>query len=112
MIEIHDVINRYNELALTNHLGQDSWRVMENGLRQNNLIFGERLLTTVLRPFFYTRRGWDYLRTRSEIMLDVFRKASDAMMIDADLRRQVHLMPIEEELIQIIQTGLEVMDNE
>jgi len=101
MIPIHDAINRYNELALTDHLGQDSWRMMKAGLIDKNLAFGDRLLTTVVRPFFYTPRGWNYLRERSETMLDVFRKASDAMMIDADLRRQVHLTPVEEELIQI-----------
>jgi len=101
MIEIHDVINHYNELALTDHLGQDSWRMMEAGLQQQRLIFGDRPLTTVVRPLFHTRRGWAYLRERSETMLEVFRKASDAMLDDAELRSQVHLTPLEEELIRI-----------
>ncbi|MCB0044146.1 MAG: hypothetical protein KDD92_01815 [Caldilineaceae bacterium] len=101
MLTIHDIINQYNELAMIDHLGQASWNIMEPRMRQNKLLFGERPLCTVVRPLFHTRRGWDYLSERTEILLNVFSKASEAMLADAELRAQVRLTPLEEELVRI-----------
>ncbi len=101
MIEIHNVINQYNELALVDDLGQDSWNVLDPLQREHKLVFGDRPLCTVVRPLFHTRRGWHYLTERTEILLSVFRKASEAMLDDPEIRRQVYLTPLEEELVQI-----------
>ncbi len=101
MIQVNAVINRYNELATTGSLGPDSWDVLLPGLRQRELIFGQRPLCTVLRPLFHTRRGWRYLCDRTELVLGVFRKLTDAMLADPALRAQVHLTPEEEVLIQL-----------
>lgn len=101
MNTINDIIDRYNELALTDNLGQDSWDVLATQQHEHKLIFGNRPLCTVVRPLFHTRRGWDYLRGRTELVLSVFRKLTDASLEDPDLRRQIRLTPVEEEMIAL-----------
>ena len=101
MYQINSIIDRYNELALTDNLGVDSWDVLAPSLHDNHLVFGGRPLCTVVRPLFHTRRGWNYLRERTELMLRVFGKLSEVSMADPALRAQVHLTPIEEEMIRL-----------
>lgn len=101
MIQINALIDHYNELALTDDLGAHSWDVLAPALHDHKLVFGNRPLCTVVRPLFHTRRGWDYLRYRTELMLQVFAKLTDAALADPSLRAQIHLTPMEEELIRL-----------
>lgn len=101
MIQVHSLIEQYNELALTDNLGADSWAQMVPAMQERKLIFGDRPLCTVLRPLFHTQRGWDYLCERTEIILGVFRKLTEAMLADPALRAQVALTPFEEEMITL-----------
>ena len=101
MLQIHSLIDRYNELSLTDNLGVDSWSVLAPGLHERKLVFGGRPLCSVLRPLFHTPRGWSYLSDRTALVLNVFRKVSEAMMATPELRAQVYLTPEEEELIQL-----------
>ncbi|MBW7885606.1 MAG: hypothetical protein H3C34_23845 [Caldilineaceae bacterium] len=94
-------IDTYHELCATGTLAQDSWDYLLPGLRARGLIFGDRPLTTVLRPLLYTGMDWHYVRWRSTVILGVFRKLADAMLGDPDLRAQVYLTEDEEELVQI-----------
>ena len=48
-----DAVDAYHEL-LTDDLGGESHRVLEEQLRQRGLFFGPRALCTVLRPRFLT----------------------------------------------------------
>ena len=56
MIEINSIIDGYNELALLDGLGQDSWDVLSPGLQTRKLVFGNRPLCNVVRPLFHTRQ--------------------------------------------------------
>lgn len=96
-----EIVARYNDLAQSGTLGQDTWSVLEPGLRERNLTFGGRPLCTVLRPLFHTRRGWNYLRHRTETVLSAFNKMSRIMMIDPSIRAQVYLTPDEEYLVTL-----------
>ena len=101
MFQITSLIDHYNELALTDNLGADSWDVLAPALQEHKVVFGNRPLCTVVRPLFHTRRGWDYLRHRTELILQVFAKLTDAALADPALRAQIHLTPMEEEMIQL-----------
>ena len=101
MIEINSIIDGYNELALLDGLGQDSWDVLSPGLQTRKLVFGNRPLCNVVRPLFHTRRGWEYLCEQTELILSVFNKLTQTSLADPALLRQVHLTPIEEELFKL-----------
>ncbi len=94
-------IDFYHELCTTGTLAQDAWGVLLPGLSARGLVFGDRPLTTVLRPLLHTGMDWHYLRWRSTVILGVFRKMAEALRDDPALRTQVYLTPEEEELIRI-----------
>ncbi|MBK8797872.1 MAG: hypothetical protein IPM07_16685 [Anaerolineales bacterium] len=94
-------IDIYHDLCTTGMLAQDSWDTLLPGLSARGLIFGDRPLTTVLRPLLHTGMDWHYLRWRSTVVLGVFRKMAEALLSNPALREQVYLTPEEEDLIQI-----------
>ncbi len=98
---VHAAIDYYHDLVHTGALAQDSWGVLEPGMRDRLLNFGGRPLCTVLRPMLQTEADYAYLGARTTLMLGIFNKASDAMMVDAALRAQMALTPDEEELVRI-----------
>jgi hypothetical protein len=75
--------------------------VLLPGLRERNLIFGQRPLCTVLRPMFHTPESYRYLTERTALTLSVFRKATAALLADPQLRAQLFLDQMEEELISL-----------
>jgi len=101
MLQINGLIDHYNEFAFTDDLGRESWDILSPTLSGRKLVFGDRPLCTAVRPLFHTRRGWHFLREHTELILSVFRKATEAMLEDQALRAQLHLTPAEEQFIQI-----------
>jgi hypothetical protein len=101
MSQRQNAIDVYHDLCTTGALAQDTWDVLLPGLSARGLVFGDRPLTTVLRPLLNTGMDWHYLRWRSTVVLGVFRKMAETLLDDPALRQQVYLTPEEEELIQI-----------
>lgn len=101
MSQRQQAIDLYHELSTSGSLAHDTWNVLLPGMSARGLVFGDRPLTTVLRPLLHTGMDWHYLRWRSTVILGVFRKMAEALRDDPALRTQVHLTPEEEELIQI-----------
>jgi hypothetical protein len=101
MTNLHAAINHYHDLCTTGTLAQQSWEVLLPGLRERNLIFGQRPLCTVLRPMFHTPESYRYLTERTALTLSVFRKATAALLADPQLRAQLFLDQMEEELISL-----------
>ncbi|GIV71108.1 hypothetical protein [Caldilinea sp.] len=101
MSQRQQAIDFYHALCTTGAMAQETWDVLLPGLSARGLVFGDRPLTTVLRPLFHTGMDWHYLRWRSTVTLGVFRKMAEAMLADPELRRQVRLTPEEETLIHI-----------
>jgi hypothetical protein len=99
MTNLQTAVNHYHDLALGGTLAQQSWDLMAPGMRERNLVFGERPLCTVLRPLFHTEENFRYLQARTALTLRVFRKLTQAMLADAKLRAQVYLTRDEEQLI-------------
>lgn len=101
MTSLHTAINHYHDLCTTGNLAQQSWEALYPGLGARNLIFGQRPLCTVLRPMFHTAESYRYLTERTALTLSVFRKATEAMLADANLRAQLFLDQMEEELVNL-----------
>ncbi|MBX3010911.1 MAG: hypothetical protein KF832_05365 [Caldilineaceae bacterium] len=101
MTNLHTAINHYHELCNTGTLAQQSWEVLYPGLAARDLIFGQRPLCTVLRPMFHTAASYGYLTERTVLTLQVFRKATAALLADDKLRAQLFLDETEEELVRL-----------
>lgn len=67
------------------------------------MVFGERLICTVMRPLLYTPSEWRYLAARTELIARLFDRLARLMLEDAKLRAQIHATPEEEQLFQIEQ---------
>ena len=69
-------------------------------LRRRGLFFGERPLSTVLRPRFIHPDQYRALQVAVRTIMPAFQKAYDAAVGDSNFRRQFRLNDWEEELIQ------------
>lgn len=101
MLTLHRAIQTYHDLSLTGTLAQESWALLAPGLRQRNLVFGDRPICTVLRPMFHTADSYRYLAERTRLALGVFQKLTTALLADPTLRAQLYLDSAEEQLVQL-----------
>lgn len=97
----HTAVDFYHDLCHEGDLAEQMWSFLAPGMKERNLYFGSRPLCTVLRPLFHTEADYRYLSQRTEAMLSVFRKASDAMLGDPALLDQIYLTPDEVELVRL-----------
>ncbi|HMN28687.1 MAG TPA: hypothetical protein PKE45_11110, partial [Caldilineaceae bacterium] len=101
MTNLDAAIHFYHDLCENGPLVHQSWDVLAPGMRERDLVFGERPLCTVLRPLFHTEESYGYLYERTMLILGVFRKIGQALLDDPQLRRQVHLTNEEEYLLRL-----------
>ncbi len=97
---IQAAIDLYHSL-LTDDTAAEAYAMLQQAQLERGLYFGDRPLCTVLRPHFYLRDRWDYLRHRTELVLSAFARAHTACLEDANLRAQLDLEPYEEELFAV-----------
>ena len=98
MPAIASAIQTYLDLASPDLLA-DSWDILQRGMRERHLMFGERLLSNALRPQLVTVQEWQTASRMSTTLVSAFNKAYLAMLGNPDLRRQVWLTPEEEILV-------------
>lgn len=103
MATIDTAIQTYLDLATPQVLA-DSWAALEQGMRGGHLMFGDRLLSSALRPQFVTVQEWQIASRMSSTLVSAFDKAYRAMLADPALRAQVWLTP-EEEIIVGYEAG-------
>ena len=82
MTILQTAIRHYHDLCASHNLAQESWDILLPGMTERNLVFGERPLCTVLRPLFHTEENWRYLRERTTLTLQVFRKLTQALLAE------------------------------
>jgi hypothetical protein len=97
---LHEAISTYHDL-LDDQLAADADGKMRADLRKRSLYFGERPISTVLRPHFYFTDQWAYLQQETEVLLSAFAAAHDACLHDARLRAQLSLEAYEEQLFSL-----------
>ena len=93
-------IEKYHEL-LTDSMGAESQGQLDEGQRRRGLYFGDRPLTTVLRPRFLTPEQYRFLQSRVRLLMRAFRKAYGAALADETFRAQFGLSDWEEQLVKL-----------
>lgn len=92
-------IEKYHEL-LTESIGAESQGQLDEQQRRRGLFFGDKPLTTVLRPRFLTPEQYRFLQSRVRLLMRAFRKAYEAALADPAFRAQFALTAWEEQLVQ------------
>jgi glutathionylspermidine synthase len=97
---LRDGIEQYHAL-LTDEVGCESQRQLDEQLRQRGLFFGDRALCTVLRPRFLSPIQYRFLQTRGAVVLSAFRKAHQAALADDSVLEQFGLLEWERQLVRV-----------
>lgn len=100
MTELGNAIDYYHSL-LDDETGVQSQAQLTRQLHRRQLFFGERPLTTVLRPRFLTLKQYRLLQQSITSLLPAFAKVHQAAIQDAAFRSQFCLSEWEEELVQV-----------
>jgi hypothetical protein len=98
-MSLNDAIKTYHDL-LTDEVALESQDQLDRQLDQRGLFFGDRPLSTVLRPRFLMPEQYTYMRRAIRPLLGAFAKISEAAVANPEFRQQFHLLDWEEELIQ------------
>ena len=92
-------IEQYHEL-LTDSIGAESQGQLDQQQRRRGLFFGDKPLTTVLRPRFLTPEQYRFLQSRVRLLMRAFRKAYGVALADPAFRAQFGLTEWEEQLVR------------
>ncbi len=93
-------IQFYHDL-LDDAMAQDSQAQLDDQMRRRNLFFGDRPLSSVLRPRFLSFQQFRFLQLRVALVLSAFDKIHRAGLASAKFRQQFGLLDWEEELVQM-----------
>jgi uncharacterized circularly permuted ATP-grasp superfamily protein len=96
---VQEAIGHYHEL-LTDELAQASEAMLGEQLRRRGLVFGDRPLTTVLRPRLMTLDRYRLLQGRVRLLMRAFGKVYQRAMADEAFRAQFRLVEWEERLLR------------
>jgi glutathionylspermidine synthase len=97
---LSDGIEQYHAL-LTDDVGGESQRQLDEQLRQRGLFFGDRALCTVLRPRFLSPAQYRFMQARGAVVLSAFRKAHEAALADDAVLSQFGLLDWERQLVRV-----------
>ncbi|HLF02483.1 MAG TPA: circularly permuted type 2 ATP-grasp protein [Anaerolineales bacterium] len=98
MTDLRDAINYYHAL-LDPATAQETHEQLTEQLRRRGLFFGERPLSTLLRPRFMHPSQYQTLRKAIRAVMPAFQKAHAAALADPNFRSQFRLSDWEEELV-------------
>ncbi len=99
-MQIQDVIQRYHDL-LTDEVAEEADAALRSKLRDRSLYFGERPLCNVLRPHFYQKADWQFMREGLQGVLSAFSRAHEVCIADKGYRSQLYLDDYEEQLFPL-----------
>ena len=100
MTNLRETIDHYHSL-LDPETARETHEQLTDQLLRRGLFFGERPLSTVLRPRFIHPDQYRALQVSIQAVMPAFQKIQHAAMADADFRAQFCLQAWEEELIQV-----------
>ena len=100
MTRLAEVVAAYHDL-LADDVAAESQGVLDDQLRRRGLYFGDRPLCTVLRPRFLLPEQYRFLQASTALLLGAFRRAFEAGLAAAGVRRQFRLAEWEESLIGV-----------
>jgi hypothetical protein len=91
----------YHELLSDKDLAEASRKWLDDGLESSKLIFGGRRLSPYLRPHFVTEEEFARATRICETVWGAIQKVKDAAVANTALLDELHLTPIEKELVAI-----------
>ncbi|MES2177131.1 MAG: hypothetical protein V4550_04635 [Gemmatimonadota bacterium] len=97
---LRDGVDLYHTL-LTDDIGGETQRQLDQQLRDRGLFFGDRALCTVLRPRFLSAAQYKFLQKRGAVVLRAFRKAHRAALTDAAVLEQFGMLDWERSLVHV-----------
>src|SRR5215510_6816114 len=100
MTNLRETIDHYHSL-LDPETARETHEQLTDQLQRRSLFFGERPLSTVLRPRFIHPDQYRALQVSIQAVMPAFQKLHQVAMADAGFRAQFCLQPWEEELIQV-----------
>jgi hypothetical protein len=96
------LISEYHELLASDEsLTAELFARLKGVMKAARLLYGERELGVSLRPHFLTRRQYDLLVARSQILAGAFDKIAAAMLVDPALMDRVGVRERERQLAMI-----------
>ena len=99
MTNLRETIDHYHSL-LDPETASETHEQLTEQLRRRGLFFGDRPLSTVLRPRFIHPDQYRALQVAIHTVMPAFQKIYEAAMSDASFRAQFRLNEWEEELVQ------------
>ena len=100
MTNLREIIDHYHSL-LDLETARETHEHLTEQLRRRGLFFGDRPLSTVLRPRFIHPTQYRALQVGIHALMPAFEKVHQTAMADAGFRAQFCLNAWEEELIQV-----------
>jgi uncharacterized circularly permuted ATP-grasp superfamily protein len=95
---VRDPVGAYHRLLEDERLAAASAEVLAEAQREGRLMFGERPLCVCLRPQLMTRRRYERAVSAAEGVHGALAALEQAVLKDANLRRELDLEPEEERL--------------
>jgi len=95
---VRDPLAAYHALLEDGTLAADSAEILRRGQKERRLVFGERPLCVSLRPNLISRWQYQEINVATETLYAALARLEQALLRDEDLRRELDLDPLEEEL--------------
>ena len=87
-----EAVDLYHSL-LDDQLAADTSADLYARLKPQGFYFGDRPISTVIRPHFYLSEEWDHLKRETETLINAFSRLHAACLSDSGLRSQVDHAP-------------------
>lgn len=97
---LKNFIQDYHDMLAAGTMAEDSQAQLDDQQRRRGLFFGERPLTTVLRPRLMTYQQYQYVLGGTRGLLSAFDKIHQAALASDEFRAQFDLFEWEEELVK------------
>src|SRR5215203_542680 len=96
-----EAVAYYHSLLEDEELAAASYKMLNEGLETNRLIFGGRRLSPYLRPHFITAADWQRIKRVCETIWSALQKVKDAAVQDDAMLDELGVTEIEKDLVRI-----------
>jgi hypothetical protein len=94
-------IDYYHTLLTAGDRAAETHAILIEEIQRRKLTFGDRPVCTVLRPFFIEASIYDRVKTATDVLLRAINKLYRALMVDDQLRAEMDLTDVEEQVLRI-----------
>lgn len=102
-MSVREAIDYYHQLLESRYLDSTREILYEESVK-HSLIFGERAVCNVLRPYLIDRKTYNFVRKASLMIMQAIAAVGERLQVDAQLRREIDL-DAQEEAVALIPSG-------